>query len=473
MLDRPAPTPGAAAPNRRPRRHRSLTLGVSGLCTATIVLAGCGPTITASEGTTGDPTAAAENVLQPPEGESPSGEITIWDRSGDLYEVFDAAIDDFNQVYPDITVDHVAIDIDAKLQNTLITGTDVPDGVFLDDAKVAGFADYLWDVSGVLQPYAADIAPQKLGVNTVDGATYGVPFDLDPGLLYYNDAALSEAGVDAGSIETYDDLLEAARAYKEARPDSGPIHLEQSAFLGQLQLEMYASQLGTSIADADGELRLDSPEYEQILSFLDTVRSEDLGTRAEYLSPSDIEPLESGEQVFYPWAIWFSFAPQQLLPETAGDWRAMPLPAWEAGGARSGAMGGSSCVLPKDGENADLAWLFYEFLMFDEAGYSAVWGPNEVYPDGLNTSVPSYRPAADPADPLFGPVEALGDQDLWTIAVEAGDQIPEGTPIPAWWAGAVDYLGTDVQRMLDGDLDPAQVIESAGEDIQSNLVDRQ
>ena len=466
-LNHPGRRRAGAAGARRP------LAGAVGFLAVTAVLAACGPSITSAEE---EPAASAEadpDVLVAPTEESPSGEITIWDRSGDLFNVFDATIAAFNEKYPDIVVNHEAVDIDAKLQNALITGSDVPDGVFLDDAKVAGFADYLWDLDGVLAPYVADIAPQKISVNSLDGGIYGVPFDLDPGLLFYNATALEAAGVDATEIETYDDLLEAARVYKEAVPSAGPIHLEQSAFLGQLQLEMYASQLGTSIADDGGELRLDSPEYEQILTWLDTVQQEGLGTRAEYLSPSDIGALEAGDQVFYPWAIWFDFAVQQLLPETTGDWRAMPLPAWTDGGPRSGAMGGSSFVLPKDGANADLAWLFYEFLMFDEAGYTAVYGPNDVYPDGLNTSIPSYQPAADPNEPLFGPLESLGGQDLWKTAVEAGAEIPSGAPTPAWWAGAVDYLGNNVQRMLDGELTPREVIEQSTADIQTNLVDRQ
>ncbi len=428
----------------------------------------CGPDIGSAS-----PTDSAADLLQLPAEESPSGEITIWDRSGDLFEVFDEAIADFNEKYPDVKVNHEAVDIDAKLQNTLITGTDVPDGVFLDDAKIAGFSDYLWDLSDVLAPYSADIAPQKLDVNTVDGGIYGVPFDSNPGLLYYNATALEAAGVDASTITTYDELLDAARAYKRAVPSAAPIHLEQSPFLGQLQLEMYASQLGTSLADADGQLRLDSPEYEQILGYLDTVQKEGLGTRAEYLGPTDIAELENGNQVFYPWAIWFDFAPQQLLTETQGDWRAMPLPAWEDGGARSGAMGGSSFAIPKDAANPELAALFYSFLMFDEAGYSAVWGPNSVYPEGLNTSIPSYLPAADPSTPLFEPVPALGDQDLWAVATEAGAEIPASVPTPSWWAGAVDYLGTNIQRMLDGELTPSQVLEQSSDEIQTNLIDRQ
>lgn len=451
------------------RTHRRLSRGavcLSALTVAALALTACGPEVTAPEST------SDASLLQAPAEESPSGEITIWDRSGDLFEVFEGVIAEFNKKYPDITVHHEAVDIDAKLQNTLITGTDVPDGVFLDDAKISSYTDFLWNLSDVLAPYTADIAPQKLAVNTSGDGIYGVPFDLDPGLLYYNETALTEAGIDATTIETYDDLLDAARAYKEFKPDAGPIHLEKAPFLAQLQLEMYANQLGTSLGDENGELRLDSEDYATVLSFLDTVSDEGLGTRAEYLDPTDIGELENGNQVFYPWAIWFSFAPQQLLPETKGDWRAMELPAWEAGGARSGAMGGSSFVLPRDGESSDLAWLFYEFLMFDEAGYSAVWGPNAVYPDGLNTSIPSYLPAADPATPLFSPVEALGGQDLWAVATAAGAEIPAAGPIPPWWVGAVDYLGNDLQRMLDGDMTPADVQSTSSADIQKNLIDR-
>jgi len=456
---------GSAHPARSGFRRlaRYGALGIS--ATVALALTACGPAIGSGE-------APAESTkLQAPT--DPSGEITIWDRSGDLFEVFDGVIEKFNEKYPDIVVNHEAVDIGAKLQNTLITATDVPDGVFLDDQLVPGYADSLWDLSDVLDPYLADIAQQKVDVNSINGGIFGVPWDLDPGLLFYNEAALTSAGIDATAIESYDDLLQAARDYKAFRPDAGPIHLEQSAFLGQLQLEMYASQLGTSITDENGELRIDSPEYEQILTFLDTVQKEGLGTRAEYLGPTDIATLDSGQQVFVPWAQWFSFGPQQLLPETLGDWRAMPLPAWEDGGARSGAMGGSSFIIPKDAAEPGLAWLFYEFLVFDPEGYAAVYGPNSIYPNGLNTSIPSYAPAADADKPLFGEVEAFGDQDFWKTAVEAGEQIPGGVPTPTWWGGAVDYLGNNIQKMLDGTMTPQEVISVSTEDIQTNLVDRQ
>ncbi len=460
------------------------TAAASAVVAATaLALSACGPDITSGSPASGDQSGSgqsgvasgAADVLEAPDTSDPAaltGDITIWDRSGDLFQVFDGVIDDFNQKYPNITVHHEAVDIDSKLQNTLITGTDVPDGVFLDDAMVSGYADYLWDVSDVLAPYASDIAPQKLDATTVDGHTYGIPYDLDPGLLFYNESALSDAGIDATQIQTYDDLLDAARAYKAAKPDSGPIHLEQGAFLGQLQLEMYASQFGTSIGAEDGSVRLDSDAYRQILGFLDTASSEGLGTRAEYLNQTDVAEMENGNEVFYPWSIWFDFAPQQLLTQTGGDWRAMELPAWTEGGARSGAMGGSSFVLPKEGKNSQLAAVFYEFLMYDQAGYTAVWGPNDIYPDGLNTSIPAYLPAADPDTPLFQTADLLGGQDLWKIATAAGAEIPGGSSIPWWWNSSVDYLGNNVQKMLDGQMSPDDVITQSTADIQTNLIDR-
>ena len=468
-----SPHAQADHPNRRhsARSIRRRLTAIAALTTATavaIVLTGCGPQISS-----GPSASVDKNVLQAPAAASPKGTITIWDRSGDLYKVFDATIKRFNEKYPNIKVNHQAVDIDAKLQNTLTTGTDVPDGVFLDDSLVAGYSQSLWNLSDVLQPYLGKIAKQKVGVNTIKGGIYGVPFDLDPGLLFYNNTVLKKDGVDPSSIKTYDDLLAAARTVKAADPTSGPIHLENVPFLAQLWLEMFASQQGTSMADASGKLRLDSPAYKQILSWLNTVQKEKLGTRADYLGPTDINTLDSGQQVFVPWAIWWDFAPQQLLKKTTGDWRAMPLPRWKAGGPQSGAMGGSSFVIPKEAKNPGLAWPFYKFLMYDKAGYSAVYGPNSVYPKGLNTSIPSYQPAADPKKPLFGTVDALGGQDLWKTAISAGNQIPAGTPTPKWWAGAVTYLGANIEKMLDGTMTPDQVIQQSTQDIQTNLVNRQ
>ena len=234
------------------------------------------------------PRASTPTSSGPDRAESPSGEITIWDRSGDLFKVFDA--------------------VDRGLQREVPRHHGQPRGG-RHRRQAAEHADHRHRRAGrrlprrrarspaspttcgtsttCSSPTSATSPQQKVAVNSLDGGIYGVPFDLDPGLLYYNATALEAAGVDATAIETYDDLLEAARA--ATRPPcrtSGPIHLEQSPFLGQLQLEMYASQLGTSLGRRERRAAAGLARSTSRSSPSSTPCSkEGLGTRAEYLEP--------------------------------------------------------------------------------------------------------------------------------------------------------------------------------------------
>lgn len=443
-----------------PTTRRDFLRGALGV--GAVALTGCAPSSDDS----------GRKLEAPATTKAPSGEITVWNRSGDLYKVFDSAIPAFNKKYPQIKVKHVQVDIGAKLPNTLITGADVPDGSFFEDASIPGHATHLSDLSELLAPYVKDIAKYKVDVNSVDGKIFGVPWDLNPGLLYYRADLFDAAGVDPDKITTYDELLGAARTLQQANPQAKPIHLDRDKFLGQLWLEMLANQQNTSLADAEGKVRLDSEEYRRILTWIKTAVDDKLVSHTEYHKPADLAAMDNGVQSIIPWAIWWNFAPQQLLKKTKGKWRGMRLPAWTPGGVRSGSMGGSSFVIPAKSKNPHLAWLFFEFMVFDPQGYSTVYGPNQLYPGGLNTSIPSYLPAMDPDKPLFKPIPALGDQDLWKLAVESGKEIPGSVPTPGWWARSVDYLGNNLQRMIEHGMSPDEVISKSAEQIQTNLVKR-
>lgn len=399
------------------------------------------------------------------------GTITIWDRSGDLFQVFDATIATFNKKYPKIKVKHVSVDVDAKLPTTLNTGVNVPDGSFYEDTNLPVLASHYYDITDWIQPYTKDIVPFKLRVNTHNDRIVGIPWDLDPGLLYYREDMLQAAGVSPDSIQTYDDLLEAAHKVKDKFPSSKPIHLEQDPGLTQLWVEMFANQQGTSMVDASGKLQLNSQAYLNVMNFLDRVRKENLGTRAVYFSPGDLAAIDADQIAFYPWAVWAVYGADLLFKKSKGKWRAMPLPAWTKGGARGAVMGGSSFIIPKKAKNPHLAWLFYEHLVFSKEGYTSVYGPNKVYPGGINTSLPSYLPALQTQ--LYKNSDGLGGQNLWQVATGTVKDIPGNYYIAPWYNQAVPYFGTNVQRMLDGQMAPQQVLQKSSSDIQTKLVDRQ
>ena len=399
------------------------------------------------------------------------GEIVIWDRSGDLFQVFDATLASFNQKYPKIKVRHEAVDINAKLATTLAAGVDVPDGTFIEDVNIPPLAEYFTDITDWIQPYTKDIVPFKLRVNTYKGRVIGIPFDLCPGLLYYRADLLESASVAPESITTYDDLITAAKTIQaKLGADKKPIHIERANWAIPLQLEMFANQQNTSLVNEKGELQLDSEPYLRALKWVKSVLDSGVGSLQEYFSPGDIQAIDTDQVAFYPWAIWFVYGPENLFKDSKGKWRAMSLPAWNAGGARGANMGGSSFAIPKQGKSPRLAWLFYEHLMLTPEGYQAVYGPNKIYPGGLNTSLSAYKPAH--AKQLFENPKGLGEQNLWEVAVATVDEIPANYYYAPWYGQAAEIIAANVQRMQDGQIMAEEAIKRSADEITTRIIKR-
>jgi lactose/L-arabinose transport system substrate-binding protein len=456
------PTPSSALSAMRENlSRRSFLKGTA----ASALLATGGTSLLAACGGSAPAVLTSNSLTQ-------KGEITIWDRSGDLFQVFDATIGTFNKKYPNIKVNHVAVDVDAKLPTTLVSSVSVPDGAFYEDNNLPMENEHFYDLTEWIQPYVKDIVPFKLQVNTSGGKILGIPWDLDPGLLFYREDLLQQVGVDPTSINTYDDLITAAQTLQsKLGPKVKPIHLEQDPGLTILWTEMFANQQGTSMGNLQNQVQVNNQAYLNIMNFYQKVSSMGLGTHEVYLSPGDLAAIDAGQVAFYPWAIWYVYGADLLFKQSKGLWRAMALPAWTQGGTRAAVMGGSSFIIPKKAKNPHQAWLFYEHLVFSPEGYQAVYGPNKVYPGGINTSLPSYFPALT-GKQLFQNSLGLAGQNLWDVATATAKSIPGNYVYPTWYNQASQYLGSDIQHLLAGQMTPQQVLDQATNNIQNKLVNR-
>lgn len=396
-----------------------------------------------------------------------AGNITIWDRAGDLFQVIDAAIPAFNAKYPNIKVDHQAVET-AKLPPTLVAGVNIPDGAFIEDESLGQIADHLLDITDWMTPYVDDLIAYKVRVNTFDGKIKGIPYDVDPAMLFYRADILEAAGVDVASIVTYDDLINASVELKAKNPALKPIHIDTTPALIVLWVSMLANQQNTSFVDANGELRLESPEFLNIMNFIKSALDKEVGNLSTFASPDDIAACDQDIQVFYPWAIWFNYQADALLKESRGKWRVTGLPKWTADGAQTAAMGGSSFVIPDKAAHPELAWAFYEYMMLSLDGIRAAFGPNAIYPGGITTIIPTYKPSY--AEHLMVNPESLGGQDLYGIATGLVDQIPQDYYFPKWFGQLGDILGANVQRLQAGEMSPEDVIAQSASEIRSNLM---
>ncbi len=158
---------------------------------------------------------------------APSGEALIWVNTN-LFNAGQVAA--FNKVYPNVKITQKAtlyVPGTPSLSSHLVTGVDVPDGIFfMEDAYLGQFAPNLYDVTKYVAPYASKIAPYKLAVSKQLGKTVGIPWDVDPAFLIYNKTITDAAGVDVSKIVTRDDLIQAALT---VRVESAHVQVLRSA----------------------------------------------------------------------------------------------------------------------------------------------------------------------------------------------------------------------------------------------------
>jgi len=77
-------------------------------------------------------------------------------------------------------------------------------------------AGVIEDLTDRLKGYSDTLNPSVLAAFTVDNRIYGVPFALTEVGFFYNKALFAKAGVDAGAIKSWDDMLGAVKKLKAA-----------------------------------------------------------------------------------------------------------------------------------------------------------------------------------------------------------------------------------------------------------------
>lgn len=154
-----------------------------------------------------------------------SGTVTFWHAYGvDSTEVStlrEVIIPKFNETFPDVEIQDVAIPYDELHQKlvTAVAGDVLPDLVRADLAWVPELANL-----GVLVPLSTDMPdfqeiadrtyPGVLATNRWQGEYYGLPLDTNTRVQLYNAEALAAAGIDAPPA-TVEELKQVAPALKE------------------------------------------------------------------------------------------------------------------------------------------------------------------------------------------------------------------------------------------------------------------
>ncbi|HOW07650.1 MAG TPA: extracellular solute-binding protein [Flexilinea sp.] len=157
--------------------------------------------------------------------EDSDGKITVWawDPSFNIAIMKEAAAR-YEAINPEIKIDIVEMakaDVEQKLNTVLAAKTTegLPEIVLIEDYNAQKYLQYYPGSFADLTTKFNynDFAAYKVGVMTLDGKVYGVPFDSGVVGFFYRSDILSEAGFKAEDLKniTWDQFIEIGKTVKE------------------------------------------------------------------------------------------------------------------------------------------------------------------------------------------------------------------------------------------------------------------
>ncbi len=257
-----------------------------------------------------------------------------------------------------------------KLAIAIKTGINAPDLVQLDEIY---FSIYL---NGSAMPFAdltkkieaagfnQTVMPQRMGLFSYKGKTYGLPQSIANVVLYYRDDIFKDLGITPASIDTWDKFIAVSKKiHTESR---SMLALDWSLF------EILLRQRGFDIFDEKGNPQLLSEASIETMKFLVSLKNDSVGMvpdRGSIFEPEFFNSYVANNGVVsIIGADWYGLDMLQgFSPKLAGKWRAMPLPVWtdtkSKGKNTTSNFSGQGFVIMQKSKQQERAWKFMSWTM--------------------------------------------------------------------------------------------------------------
>ncbi len=295
----------------------------------------------------------------------------------------------WNEQNPDKTIEvtfttYPYADMHNKLLMSLQTGEGAPDLCDVEVGQfpnvVAGVDQWLYPLDDAAAPYMPTMVQARMDTYAgADGNHYGAPFHVGATVMYYNMAALEEAGftqADVDAVKTWDDYTALGEAYIAAVGQEGKyftsVDTKGVDWLWLAMAEYGEDWTGGFEGPANVEL-------ESVKNMMN-MQVEWLNSGVAQVSPDGHVDLEAGFQnildhniVSFPKAMWYMSRFINYMPEEKGNWYLAPCPVFEEGQKNSVGIGGTGTVVTQQASDKELAADFLCYAKMSMDGEKMNW----------------------------------------------------------------------------------------------------
>jgi multiple sugar transport system substrate-binding protein len=383
-------------------------------------------------------------------------------------EVFQNLIGQFEDKYPDVTVDYISVppeDFGTKLQ-TMISSGNTPDVFYLTPENTMPFAD-----SGIiadLSDYVADNAifdeanvwEKALSMYRYDGQTpgvgaiYGLPKDIGPFALAYNKDLFAAAGIpdpDPDVPWTWDEFIANAKKLTAGEGDtkvygSAPYSLESAVWSN-----------GADWLNADHtEVTVTDPAFVEALQWV-----ADLGLKEGVVpSAADEGALGSFQRWLDGHIGMIGVGPWnqgQFWTDLDFEWDLMPWPVSPATGEQAIWYGGIGFAVSAKSENLEASSNLAAFLAFNEDAQRTNFELGQAIPNLIDMAQNEYLALDKPP---------ANKQQFLNIIEEVGRRATQTYTYNSEWFG---LFNSNVASVWLGEMTAAEYTASIQEEMQGML----
>lgn len=342
-------------------------------------------------------------------------ELTFWAWAPNIEDV----VEIWNEQNPDVQVTVRVQDggdpAVTKLLTAIGAGSGAPDLMQAEYQKIPTLvsADALADISAGASDLEGDFPEGVWSSVTLGGdAVYAVPQDSGPMLQYYRADIFEELGLQVPT--TWEEYAEAARVVHASDPSRylGTFSASDAGWFTGL-----TQQAGSSWWSIDGDawgVDIDGAEAEQVADYWGGLVEEGVIDNRPMYTPEWNAGLNDGSQVGWLSAVWAPGVLSGNAADTAGLWRAAPMPQWDADSPATGNWGGSSTAVTTQSDNVEEATEFAAWLNTDPEAVQALVEIANVYPAATETA----------ADALGAPPAFFENQpDFYDVAGEVAETV--------------------------------------------------
>lgn len=439
-------------------------------------LAGCAPA--ATDGSSAG-SAAGSDTSQ--ETGYPAGTMTFWTYGMPEYmkRYFDSYISREDSGAQGVEIEMVNYsgeeEVRQQVMMTLTSGAteDLPTAIstFPVSMQVLAENGILKDLTDAVEPYLDQFIDGAFDQATYNGRIYGIPYALQPKMLFYNNDIFEKYGIDPERMSTMEGYVEVGRELLEK--SGGEVQLSyvdpgsytwrywfRRGLMPQANAKIWSDDGTTVVFDTDPGTRLAFETFQELFEG-------GMLYNAATFQPAQYEAAREGKiATFYIESFWDSYL-RSNLADMSGSWRCMPAPVFEEVGTAGAQAIGMYCIIDKEGDpDTDL---FVDMMLDFNLNIEArnAWS-DEMIAEDLPTEHPITRDML--ADPYWSePSDYYGGQSYKQMVTKSYENQSDNLPVTENDAEADNIISAELEKYVAGAQDMETTISNIGDQLRQKL----